>query len=1043
MPDASLHTMRRIRTTLFNQQQRAIDYREQNPIPRGLTLAKLTATDINTEKNLQQESYIIPDSPFRRPPIISVAGNTIYTRDDIVYIYFNNIGGPVKLYTMITPLPTGLTIDTTTGFITGTALVRQPNTRYLIKAENDFGENILDFSIRILYKPPVISYSGSPFNFIKNSEITAVALSNSSDPIETVTGTLPDGLSLNPTTGLITGTPTTISAQNSYFITASNEGGSSTTEIEIQVWIEAPFFSYTYGPYNFTVSNAITPIVPSGIVGDPIFYVALLPAPQLPTGLSINSNTGIISGTPIVVTSSNEYSIIGSNQGPSGVREYAAYFGMEIVQPPPNISYSPSTVTFTQNSAITDMVVTNIGGPAISFSVIPSLPSGITLNTTTGTISGTPLVDSAATSYVVTATGNGDSSTTISITINPAAPIISYASPHNYAVGSAITPLTPTSSGGTVALYTAITALPTGLTLNTSTGSISGTPTLLSYVSNFTIQGSNITGTSTAYIDIAIVRPTPLGVGSFLWGSALSFDRSGSFASNFVTGVATDNSNNVYVNGYYIAPTTAVVYSSNISGSNTTALPTDSVRQIGYYAKYNSNGGFEFASAIEPGGLGSNNWFNNGITIDSNNNAYVCGRFSRFGDIYNSNQNTVTSGVFPFTGSDNTYGAYFVKFNSNGSNVLRGGFVAFTVGTLGIAEAADVKVDSAGAIYISGSYRAPTSGFTVSFCNDIQTGSNFLPTTTGTNYNTFLVKFNSNGSLAWGTAIGNTVNGNPISNYAMAVDSADNIYLTGSYYGNSNNIYVFSSNYSSSNCNVLSSNTVSGRSESYIVKFGSNGSFAGAASLNACNFNAAGSIVTDSSNNIYVSGFYQGLSNTTYIHSSNKSSSNNNVLPTNITGNAQYLVKFNSNLQFQMALAVDSRAPFTVSSNSTSVALDSSNNIYLVGTTSNNYNIRAFNSNQSAITSNLIRTGSGNASYMISFTSAGQVRYGTSLTNSITFINNTLGVNANSLYFAGTYASGSNAVVAYDSNSNYFSSNILPTPIQAGVSNAYLVKYQI
>ena len=502
MPDASLHTMRRIRTTLFNQQQRAIDYREQNPIPRGLALAKLTATNINTEKNLQQESYIIPDSPSRRPPIISVAGNTIYIRDDTVYIYFNNIGGPVKIYTMITPLPTGLTLATTSGFITGTASVRQPSTRYFIKAENDFGENILEFSIRILYKPPVISYTGSPFNFIKGTAITPISITNTSDPIETITATLPPGISLD-NTGLITGTPTAVSAQDTYGITASNEGGSATAIIQIQVWIEAPFFSYTYGPYSFIASNAITPITASGTVGDPVFYIALLPAPQLPTGLSINSNNGEISGTPIVVTSSNEYIVKGSNLGPSGVREYAAYFGMEIVQPPPIISYSPSTVTFTQNSIITDMVVTNTGGPAASFAILPALPSGIILNTITGTISGTPLVDSAAQSYDITATGNGTGSTTIDITINPAAPVISYSSPQNYTVGSPITTLTPTNSGGTVASFTDITGLPTGLVLNTSTGVISGTPTSSSSGS-YLIRASNVTGTSVATIVISI-----------------------------------------------------------------------------------------------------------------------------------------------------------------------------------------------------------------------------------------------------------------------------------------------------------------------------------------------------------------------------------------------------------------------------------------------------------------------------------------------------------------------------------------------------------
>ncbi len=83
------------------------------------------------------------------------------------------------------------------------------------------------------------------------------------------------------------------------------------------------------------------------------------------------------------------------------------------IEAPSSLSYSQSPAVYSKNIAITPNIPTVVGDAATLYGVTPALPTGLSINTTTGVISGTPTVVSAATNYTVTATNTGGSTTAI------------------------------------------------------------------------------------------------------------------------------------------------------------------------------------------------------------------------------------------------------------------------------------------------------------------------------------------------------------------------------------------------------------------------------------------------------------------------------------------------------------------------------------------------------------------------------------------------------------------------------------------------------
>ena len=303
-------------------------------------------------------------------------------------------------------------------------------------------------------------------------------------------GSLPPGLSIDPNTGLISGTPT---VPGNYTFTLQVKDSFTPPAIATQV-------------YNLHVASpllAITPTGVDGIVNAP--YTLNLAATggtgnqswtlgsgSLPLGLSLSA-AGVISGTPTQINLAGNTLTLQVQDSGSPAQVASVTFTIRIASAltittapgalPDAIIGVPYSFTFHSNGGITPISWTLSSG---------QLPAGLTLNSN-GALSGTP---TAAGNFAFTVQAGDSSSPLQTITINVAiksASLLVITSAGGalpdaivgkpYSIGLQ-------AMGGTAPFSwsMAVGQLPAGLTLSTA-GVLSGTPTIANPAPTaFTVQ---------------------------------------------------------------------------------------------------------------------------------------------------------------------------------------------------------------------------------------------------------------------------------------------------------------------------------------------------------------------------------------------------------------------------------------------------------------------------------------------------------------------------------------------------------------------------
>jgi hypothetical protein len=299
-------------------------------------------------------------------------------------------------------LPSGLSIDSTTGVVSGTTATVgtfKGYLHFLLGATS----TLYPYEITVDPAPgsPTITSDGSASGTVGTAFLYTITATNS--PTNYTYAQLPPGLTSSG--AQISGTPTT---PGIFFTSVSANNGASQGAILVLMFTIDPVAPLpgltsaalvstpTGAPFSYTITATNSPTSFS--------------ATGLPSGLKLDSSTGIISGTPsapqvatIVLTATNSFGTCLPRNLVLTIGDYSSITSSTTAKGPTGSAFS---YALTANNSPESFIVTG-------------LPAGLSLNTTSGLISGIPSPEGTYTLTVVAvnALGNGPAATvTLSIT---------------------------------------------------------------------------------------------------------------------------------------------------------------------------------------------------------------------------------------------------------------------------------------------------------------------------------------------------------------------------------------------------------------------------------------------------------------------------------------------------------------------------------------------------------------------------------------------------------------------------------------------------
>jgi hypothetical protein len=511
----------------------------------------VTATDTTGASGTASFTWLVDNST---DPVVTPPANQTNTEGDSVsgVTVTATEGNKNPLTYSATNLPVGLSINATSGEISGTIdagdATSSPYT-VTVSATDDLNTGSATFTwtvTAVVAVTPPSNQTNTEGDSV--SGVTVTATDSKGNTVTYTASNLPAGLSINPTTGIISGTIDAGDATSSPYTVAVTASDGTYSGSATFTWTVNPVVVVT-PPTDQTNTEGDTvsgvTVTATDSKGNTLTYTAS----NLPAGLSIDATTGVISGTVGDNDANNSpYTI--TVTASDGTYKSSATFtwtidSVVVVTPPAN-------QTNTEGDTVSGVTITatDTKGNTLTYSAT-NLPAGLSIGTSIGVISGTiDAGDSTGSPYTVTVTasdGTFSGTTTFTWTINPVVAITAPANQSNDE-GDTISNVTVTATDADDKTLTYVASgLPAGLSIDSSTGVISGTigandATGSPYTVTVTASDGTFSGTATFTWTVGSSPSTPdvTTPASAVSVSASSYTISGTAASGSLVKVYSD-----------------------------------------------------------------------------------------------------------------------------------------------------------------------------------------------------------------------------------------------------------------------------------------------------------------------------------------------------------------------------------------------------------------------------------------------------------------------------------------------------------------------
>ncbi len=401
---------------------------------------------------------------------------------------------------------TGLKFDSTTGEISGTPTKLIVYTDLTITVSSPHGntDTTRPFWFAVQPQGSIWAKAGQKDEYrnrVGTMLTTAAPVFENTvgDVVYTATG-VPTGMSINATTGVVSGTPTT--AATSTIVVTAKDGASRTATFTYKILnkgvltltIAKPTVGVNIGQ-TYTALNTPT----SANIGGVATYTAV----GLPDGLTVNASNGSLSGSPSSsIPNNTQFPVVVkiTDDFDGGWKEISYTLTVALPILPADGQTAVYNLRHNEPFASNAPIFTNaVGAVTYSMGGWSAGQGGLSLNSTTGVISGTPIFESwgtwpnyfpassfshVSTNVVLTVTDSTGRTGTLRYAINTRRELIMALANPTVAIDfdklySGLNRPTTSNGGGTLSY--AGTGLPNGLSVNALTGGIEGTVTSGSY----------------------------------------------------------------------------------------------------------------------------------------------------------------------------------------------------------------------------------------------------------------------------------------------------------------------------------------------------------------------------------------------------------------------------------------------------------------------------------------------------------------------------------------------------------------------------------